>query len=49
MLELFMADILNHEELRNSRVVEDFLTITDHKKMKRKIEEFEKMAKPKGI
>ena len=38
MLEMFMADILSNKELRNSRVLEDFLGITDHKGVKRKFE-----------
>lgn len=37
-LEFFMADILRNPELRNSRVTEEFLSLPDHKKMKRKFE-----------
>lgn len=33
-----MADILRNPELRNSRVTEEFLSLPDHKKMKRKFE-----------
>ena len=36
MLEFFIRDILANKELRNSRIVEDFLTFPDHKKIKRK-------------
>lgn len=42
MLELFLSDILSHKELKNSRILEDFLTINEHKMIKRKFEEYEK-------
>lgn len=38
MLELFLADVLKNPELKNSRVTEEFLTLQDQKKMKRKFE-----------
>lgn len=49
VLELFMADILAHPELRNSRILEDFLGLNDHKKMKRKFEEYDRLGKVKSI
>lgn len=38
MLEYFMIDVLLNVELRNSRITEEFLSLQDHKKMKRKFE-----------
>lgn len=49
MIEFFMDDIFRNPELRNSRIVEEFLTFEDHKKMKRKFEEYDKMTKLKSI
>ena len=40
-----MNDIIQNPELRNSRIIEDFLSYKEHKKMKRKFEEYDKMAK----
>ena len=36
---------MSHGELRNSRILEDFLTLKDHKQMKRKFEEYDKLKK----
>lgn len=36
MIEMFMRDLLRNKEVRNSRVMEDFLTLEDHKSIKRK-------------
>ena len=36
MLEFFLAEIIYNKELRNSRIFEDFRTLKEHKKMKRK-------------
>lgn len=36
MLELFINDLLKNCEIRNSRILEDFLTLPEHKRMKRK-------------
>ncbi len=36
MLEFFLRDLIRNKELRNSRVLEEFLMIKDHKPMKRK-------------
>lgn len=44
-----MADIIGNHELRNSRITEEFLTISEHKKMKRKFEEYDKMTKLKSL
>ena len=33
----------------NSRFVEDFLTLADHKRIKRKFEEFDQLERPKSI
>ena len=49
MLEFFLNDILKNKEIRNSRIIEDFLTLSEHKKIKRKFEEWEKLEKPKSI
>lgn len=40
-----MDDLLSNPELRNSRIVEYFLTLKDHKFMKRKFEEFDENIK----
>ena len=44
-----MEDILRNPELRNSRITEEFLTFEDHKRMKRKFEEYMIMEKPKAL
>jgi hypothetical protein len=44
-LEFFLADLVAHPELRNSRILEDFLTLRDHKQVKRKFEEYAKLKK----
>jgi hypothetical protein len=49
MLEFFLNDLIQHKEIRNSRILEDFLTLQEHKKIKRKFEEYEKLEKPKAI
>lgn len=36
MIEFFVRDLLRNKEIRNSRVMEDFLLLKDHKPMKRK-------------
>lgn len=36
MLEYFLNDLLRNKEVRNSRFLEDFLTLPEHKKIKRK-------------
>lgn len=46
---MFLRDILSHPELRNSRIIEDFLNIADHKGMKRKFEEYSRMDALKSI
>lgn len=40
MLEYFLNDLLRNKEVCNSRFVEDFLMLPDHKRIKRKFEEF---------
>jgi hypothetical protein len=35
-LSYFLEDVLQNNELKNSRLLEDFLTLKDHKQMKRK-------------
>ena len=49
MLEFFVADLLHNPEIRNSRIIEDFLTFKEHKRIKRKFEEYDRIEKPKGI
>jgi len=44
MLEFFLNDIALNPDLKNSRIFEDFLTLREHKKIKRKFEEYEKMG-----
>jgi hypothetical protein len=44
-LEYFLDDIFTHPELRNSRILEYFLTLKDHKAMKRKFEEYDSKIK----
>lgn len=36
MLEFFLRDLIRSKQIRNSRVFEDFLTLEDHKAIKRK-------------
>lgn len=36
MLEFFLNDLIMNSEIRNSRIFEDFLTLSDHKKIKRR-------------
>jgi len=43
MLEFFLNDLIRNPEIRNSKILEDFLTLTDHKKIKRKFEEWDKL------
>lgn len=43
MLEFFLRDVLRNKELRNSRVIEDFISLKDHKAMKRKFEKYNKI------
>lgn len=38
MLQFFLNDIIKNPEIRNSRILEDFLTLPDHKKIKRRFE-----------
>lgn len=45
----FLEDVLHNEELKNSRILEDFLTLKDHKQMKRKFEEYDKIRKITSI
>jgi hypothetical protein len=49
MLEYFLNDLLRNKEVCNSRFIEDFLTLNDHKRIKRKFEEFEQLERPKSI
>ena len=44
-----MRDLLRNSEIRNSRIMEDFLIVKDHKSIKRKFEKYEDMPEPKGI
>ena len=44
-LEYLLEDIFSHPELRNSRILEEFLTLKDHKSMKRKFEEYDSKIK----
>lgn len=43
MLQYFLNDLIRNPEIKNSRILEDFLTIPDHKKIKRRFEEWEKL------
>ena len=43
MLEFFLNDLLKNPEIRNSKILEDFLTLLDHKTIKRKFEEWDKL------
>jgi hypothetical protein len=36
MLEFFINDLIRNSEIKNSKILEDFLTLTDHKQIKRK-------------
>ena len=36
MLEFFLNDLIRNPEIRNSKILEDFITLIDHKKIKRK-------------
>lgn len=49
MLEFFLSDLLRNPEIRNSRIFEDFLTLKEHKAIKRKFEEYAKMDEYKGL
>ena len=40
MISFFLNDLILNQEIRNSRILEDFLTLSDHKKIKRKFEEW---------
>jgi hypothetical protein len=44
-----MRDLIRNKEIRNSRIMEDFLTINDHKTMKRTFESYDKMDVLKGF
>ena len=44
LISHFMNDVLMNRELRNCRIVEEFLTLQDYKGLKVKFEEYEKMA-----
>lgn len=49
MLEFFINDLIKNPEIRNSRIFEDFLTLKDHKAIKRKFEEYAKMDEFKAL
>lgn len=49
MLEYFINDLIRNKEIRNSRFFEEFLTLTEHKQMKRKFEEYDKLDRPKAV
>ncbi len=44
-----MNDLIKNPEIRNSRILEDFLTLPNHKTIKRKFEEWEQLEAPKSI
>jgi hypothetical protein len=48
-LTYFLEDVLQNNELKNSRILEDFLTLKDHKQIKRKFEEYDKIKKITSI
>lgn len=49
MLEFFVRDLLRNKEIKNSRIMEDFITLKDHKAIKRKFEKYDKMEAPKSL
>lgn len=44
MITHFMNDLLMNREIRNCRIVEEFLTLKDYKGLKVKFEEYEKIG-----
>jgi len=49
MFEFFINDLIKNPEIRNSRIFEDFLTLKEHKAIKRKFEEYAKMDEFKAL
>ena len=49
MLEFFLNDLIRNPEIKNSKILEEFLTLPDHKKIKRKLEEWDKLEAPNCI
>ena len=37
------------KEIKNSRIFEDFMTLKEHKAIKRKFEKYDELEKPKGM
>jgi hypothetical protein len=49
MLQAFLNDLLMNRDIRNSKIMEDFLTITEHTKVKSILLEYEALPKPRSI
>jgi hypothetical protein len=49
MLEFFVNDLIKNPEIRNSRIFEDFLTLKEHKEVKRQFEKYQKMDDIKAV
>lgn len=49
MLEFFVNDLIKNPEIRNSRIFEDFLTLKQHKEIKRQFEKYQKMDDIKAV